>query len=68
MSPKGKEPTTQVAFRLPDTLIERLDAHAERLNRQHPGLEFTRVDAARTLLTMALDEVESADKRRGGRS
>jgi predicted DNA-binding protein len=70
MSPskdKDKESTTQVAFRLPDSLIARLDRHAERLSKEHPGLEFTRVDAVRTLLTVALDEVEASDKRKGSR-
>jgi len=70
MSPskdKDKEGTTQVAFRLPDSLIARLDRHAERLSKEHPGLEFTRVDAVRTLLTVALDEAEASDKRRGGK-
>jgi hypothetical protein len=64
---KDKESTTQVAFRLPDSLIARLDRHAERLSKEHPGLEFTRVDAVRTLLTVALDEAEAAEKRKGSR-
>jgi len=64
---KDKEPTTQVAFRLPDSLIARLDRHAQRLSKEHPGLEFTRVDAVRTLLTIALDEAEAAEKRKGSR-
>jgi hypothetical protein len=37
------------------------------LGKEHPGLDFTRVDAVRTLLTRALDEIEAADKRRGGK-
>lgn len=61
-----KDKTTQVAFRLPDALVARLDRHAERLSKQHPGLEFTRVDAVRTLLTRALDEIEATDRK--GRS
>jgi hypothetical protein len=38
----AKEPTTQVAFRLPDSLIARLDRHVERMSKEHPGLDFTR--------------------------
>ena len=63
----GKQTTKQVAFRLPEILLERLDRHAERMSKDHPGLEFTRVDALRTLLTRALDEVEATDKRRTGK-
>ena len=65
----AKEPTTQVAFRLPDSLIARLDRHVERMTKEHPGLDFTRADAVRSLLTRALDEIEgpSAPTKRGGR-
>jgi len=66
MAPKDDK-TVQVAFRLPARLLERLDRHAERLSKLHPGLEFTRVDAVRTLLTRALDEIEAGDQRRGGK-
>lgn len=54
----------QVAFRLPPELIERIDAHATRMSTQHPGLTFTRADAARTLLTQALDAIETDLKSR----
>ncbi|HEX7837724.1 MAG TPA: ribbon-helix-helix domain-containing protein [Kofleriaceae bacterium] len=65
----AKEPTTQVAFRLPDSLIARLDRHVERMGKEHPGLDFSRADAVRSLLTRALDEIEgsSAPTKRGGR-
>jgi hypothetical protein len=65
----AKEPTTQVAFRLPDTLIARLDRHVERMTKEHPGLDFSRADAVRSLLTRALDQIEgpSAPAKRGGR-
>jgi hypothetical protein len=65
----AKEPTTQVAFRLPDSLIARLDRHVERMTKEHPGLDFSRADAVRSLLTRALDEIEtpSAPAKRGGR-
>jgi hypothetical protein len=55
-----KEHTVQVAFRLPASLLDRLDRHAERMCRDVPGLDFTRVDALRTLLTTALDAAEAA--------
>jgi hypothetical protein len=68
-SEMAKEPTTQVAFRLPDSLIERLDRHVERMTKENPGLDFSRADAVRSLLTRALDQIEgaSAPTKRGGR-
>ena len=55
--------------RLPDSLIARLDRHVERMTKEHPGLDFTRADAVRSLLTRALDQIEgaSAPTKRGGR-
>ena len=55
------EPTTQVAFRLSNRLLSRVDRHAKRLARQQPGISFTRVDAVRDLLTRALDIVEKPE-------
>jgi hypothetical protein len=65
----GREPTTQVAFRLPDSLLKRVDAHVKRMEAELPGLTFTRVDAVRSLLTGALDEIEATagPAKRGGR-
>jgi hypothetical protein len=50
-------------------LIARLDRHVERMSQEHPGLDFTRVDAVRLLLTRALDQIEgaSAPTKRDGR-
>jgi hypothetical protein len=62
----AKEETEQVAFRFPKSLVKRLDRYATQLAEDHPGLEFSRADAVRTLLTRALDEVEGNDKRRKG--
>ena len=62
------EKTTQVAFRLPDDLLERLDAHAERMREAQPGVNVTRTDVVRTLLTRALEDAESRAKGRGKRS
>lgn len=56
------ESTTQVAFRLSDRLLTRIDRHMKRLGRQHPGMAFTRVDAVRDLLVRALDQVEGNGK------
>jgi hypothetical protein len=54
--------TTQVAFRWPDAFIDRIDRHLTRLGRLAPGLELTRADAVRSLITDALDRAEAADE------
>ncbi len=55
-------------FRLPTELVERLDAYAERLRAEHPGLSLSRTDAVRELLTFALDQKDGGQKpRRGGK-
>ena len=53
-----KEKTMQLAFRLPESMVDRIDEHARRLTAANPGLEFVRIDAVRSLLARALDEVE----------
>ncbi|MGE0709333.1 MAG: hypothetical protein AB7N76_35015 [Planctomycetota bacterium] len=56
------DPTQQIAVRLPESLIARLEAHAARLKRQNPALRLTRADAVRVLLTERLDQVEAQDR------
>ncbi len=46
----------QVGFRFPIDLIERLDAYAEQMGKEMPGLKFTRADAVRVLLERGLAE------------
>jgi hypothetical protein len=50
--------TRAYAFRLPDELIVRLDAHVERMKATFAGVEVSRTTALRSLLTTALDAVE----------
>lgn len=50
--------TKQVAFRLEQRLLDRVDAYAKRMAQATPGVEFSRVDAVRFLLTHALDNLE----------
>lgn len=57
--------TTQFGFRLPDELVERLDSYVERMRDATPGLEFTRADAVRVLLTSALDAADVKAKPKG---
>lgn len=58
--------TPVVAFRLDAELLERLQAHAERMSKAMPGVEFSRTDAVRALLLKALDAEERGPKRHGG--
>jgi len=51
--------TEQVAFRLPKPLIKKLDAYAERMAKDQPGMNVTRTDVVRILLTRALDAKEA---------
>jgi predicted transcriptional regulator len=52
-------PMKVIPFRLPADLIKRLDKHAERMQAAQPGLQVTRADALRVLLTEALDREEA---------
>ena len=57
----GGEPTEQVAVRLPEGLLRRVDRHVERLTAQTPlGISVTRADAIRVLLHEALEAVEAS--------
>ncbi|HKP14414.1 MAG TPA: hypothetical protein VJT85_00050 [Gemmatimonadaceae bacterium] len=48
----------QTAFRLPASVIDRIDAQVTRLRRRHPGVRFTRSDVVRQLLQRALADAE----------
>lgn len=56
--------TKQVAFRLDEELLVRVDAYADQMTRDTPGVQFSRVDAVRFLLTHALDELEKGPTRK----
>ena len=63
----GGEPTSQVAVRLSESLLSRLDRHVERLRDQTPEwVIVTRADAVRALLMQALERAESEDAGRDG--
>jgi hypothetical protein len=49
------EAKKQVAFRLPESLIARIDAFAEQCERERPGLSVNRTEALVILLMRALD-------------
>lgn len=54
----------QLVVRLPQALVERLDAYAERMREELPGAKFKRAEAVRVLLTRALDTIERSERRR----
>ena len=53
----------QIVVRLPRALVERVDAHVEKLKKEQPGMRITRSDAVRMMLTRALDDTKSKGKR-----
>jgi hypothetical protein len=54
----------QIVVRLPKSLLDKLDAHAERLRREMPGPSWKRSDVVRMLLARALEEAVPAKKGR----
>ena len=56
--------TKQVTFRLDEDLLGRVDAYADQMTRNTPGVQFSRVDAVRFLLTHALDKLEKGPARK----
>jgi hypothetical protein len=56
---KPEDGSQQVFVRMPQDLVQRLDAYVTTLARERPGFRATRADAIRTLLYRALDEVEA---------
>ena len=48
-----------VGFRLPESLVHRLDNYLDVMKDKNPGLNLTRADVVRMLLFEALEERES---------
>jgi predicted transcriptional regulator len=57
MTPADRSKKTQMAFRLPDDLIARLDRIAAKWTKEGP-VPATRSDALRVLLTRAVEHEE----------
>ena len=55
---------TFTGVRFPDDLLERIDAFAERVQREQPGLEVNRAMAIRMLVTMGLELAEQKKPKR----
>ena len=59
-------PTTR--SRISSRAAELPRVHVERMSKEHPGLDFSRAEAVRSLLTRAPDQIEgSSAPKRGGR-
>ncbi len=56
--------SVQLALRLPRALLARVDAHADRMRAESPGVSVTRSDAMRSLLIMSLSRVEASSPKR----
>ena len=54
----------QIVVRLPQALVDRIDAYAERLQEDEPGPAWRRSDVVRKLIAKAIDDVETSKKPR----
>lgn len=52
----------QIAVRLPNELLTRLDEEVDRLRAERPGLAITRSDAVREILFVHLSKVSSGNR------
>jgi len=55
---------TLTAIRLPDEMLARIDAFAERLQREQPGLDVNRAVAIRILIARSLQASETGKRRK----
>ena len=56
--PKKLETMDALAVRIPDNLVERIDRYSNYLITDLPGLNISRADAIRQLITVGLQEEE----------
>lgn len=61
--PPAREKTVQMGLRLPQSLVEQIDRHAERLRKETGLLGVTRTDAATALLAKGLEAVEKGARK-----
>ena len=51
--------TNQIGVRVDDALLQALDAYAAKLSADNPGMNMTRADAIRVLLTRGLQDFQA---------
>lgn len=61
MNDKQQEQQTQIAIRLTDGMIERMDKLAEKMSK--PGLQLTRADVHRQAVFLGIEKLEAANKK-----
>ena len=54
----------QIVVRLPKTLLDRVDAYADRLREEQAGPAWRRSDVVRMLLAKGLDTVEAKPRKK----
>ena len=59
--PKSRRRSTQLNLRVKDDLVEMLDVKLLELEREHPGMNWTRAEVARYMLYRAL-QAEQEDE------
>ena len=57
----------QLVVRLPSGLVGRVDAFAEHMRAELPGVRFARAEAVRVLLTRALDQMKGRARHHSSR-
>ena len=62
MSSSAKQ--THIPLRVHDDILERIDLHLARMRNEEPGIEFTRVDAVRSLVSRGLAVAEGSKNRK----
>ena len=61
------EEQIQTAFRLPVSLLKRVEAYGRALEERNPGVRVSRTDAVRSLLDRALSDFERETKGKRGK-
>jgi metal-responsive CopG/Arc/MetJ family transcriptional regulator len=58
MGSTKQKKSTPVMIRMPNELLERIDAHIKRMQEATPGVIVSRGDAIRSLMITTLDKAE----------
>jgi hypothetical protein len=58
MPSSPRQGLVQITMRLTPELVERAELKAKQMAAEHPGVEYTRLDAIRVALSQALPPIE----------
>lgn len=56
-----QEQQTQIAIRLPESMLDRMDKLVERMSK--PGLQITRADVHRQAVFLGIEKLEAENKK-----